>query len=93
MAERIVPLLSTQVARVRFLVPARPTIRLEMAFFCTTASGGTFLSTVVEILNWFKKNCSSASEGVPHRADWVRLGRGILHKGHKSVLQLRYSNE
>jgi hypothetical protein len=35
MAERLVPLPATQLARVRFLVPARPTFRVEkVALFC-----------------------------------------------------------
>ena len=56
MAERIVPLLATQVARVRFPVLARPTFRVEkVALFCNPASGGTFLRTAIEIINWVKK--------------------------------------
>jgi hypothetical protein len=56
MAERIVPLLATQVARVRFPVPVRPTFRVEkVALFCNPASGGTYLSTAIEIIKWVKK--------------------------------------
>jgi hypothetical protein len=56
MAERLVPLLATQVARNRFPVPARPTFRVEkVALFCNPASGGTFSSTAIEIIKWFKK--------------------------------------
>jgi hypothetical protein len=55
MAERLVPLLATQVARVQFLVPARPTFRVEkVVFFCNPASGGTFSSTVIETIKWVK---------------------------------------
>jgi hypothetical protein len=56
MAERLVPLLDTQVARVRFLVLARPTFRVgKVALFCNPASGGTFSSTAIEIIKWVKK--------------------------------------
>jgi hypothetical protein len=49
MAERLVTLLATQVARVQFPVPARPTFRVEkVALFCNSASGGTFSSTAIE---------------------------------------------
>jgi hypothetical protein len=52
MAERLVPLLATQVALVQFPVPARPTFRVEkVAIFCKPASGGT----EIEILKWVKK--------------------------------------
>jgi hypothetical protein len=41
MADRLVPLPATQVARVGFLVPARPMISEEkLALFCNPASGG-----------------------------------------------------
>jgi hypothetical protein len=41
MAERLVPLLATQVTRVRFPVPDRPTYRVEkVALFCSRAVGG-----------------------------------------------------
>jgi hypothetical protein len=53
MAGRIVPLPATLVARVRFPVPAGPTFRVEnVALFCNPASGGTFLSTAIEIIKW-----------------------------------------
>jgi hypothetical protein len=56
MAERLVPLLTTQVARVRFHVPARPTFSVEkVALFCNPVSGGTFSSTAIEIIKWVKK--------------------------------------
>jgi hypothetical protein len=56
MTERLVPLLATQVARFRFLVPARPTFRVEkVALFCNPASGGTFSSTAIEIIKWVTK--------------------------------------
>jgi hypothetical protein len=56
MAERLVPLLATQVARFRFPVPARPTFRVEMvSLFCNPASGGTFSSSAIEIINGLKK--------------------------------------
>jgi hypothetical protein len=51
MAERLVPLLATLVARVRFPVPARLTFRGEkLALFCDPASEGTFSSTTIEII-------------------------------------------
>jgi hypothetical protein len=53
MAEWLVPLLATQVARIRFPVPARPTFSVEkVALFCNPASGGTFSSTAIEIIKW-----------------------------------------
>jgi hypothetical protein len=56
MAERLVLLLATQVARVRFSVPAIPTFRVEkVALFCNPASGGTFSSTANEIIKWVKE--------------------------------------
>jgi hypothetical protein len=71
MAERLVPLLAKQVARVRFPVPARPTFIVEkVALFGNPASGGTFSSTAIEIIKWVKKYCSSASKGVPHLEAW-----------------------
>jgi hypothetical protein len=55
MAQRLVLLLATQVARVRFLVLARPTFRVEkVAIFCSPASGDTFSSTAIEIIKWIK---------------------------------------
>jgi hypothetical protein len=42
MAERLLPLSATQMARVRSLVLARPTISVDkLALFCNPASGGT----------------------------------------------------
>jgi hypothetical protein len=56
MAERFVPLLAMQVARVLFPVPARPTFRVEkVAIFCNPASGGTFSSTAIAIIKWVNK--------------------------------------
>jgi hypothetical protein len=56
MAERLVSLLATQVARVRFPVPARPTFRVaKVALFCQPASEGTFPSNIIEIIKWAKK--------------------------------------
>jgi hypothetical protein len=44
--------LATQVARVQFPVPARPTISVEkVALFCNPVSEGTFSSTAIEIIN------------------------------------------
>jgi hypothetical protein len=51
MAERLVPLLASQVARVRFPVPDRPRFSVEkVTIFCNPASGGTFSSTAIEII-------------------------------------------
>jgi hypothetical protein len=56
MAERLVPLLATQVARVRFPVQVRPTFRVEkVALFYNPASGGSFSSTAIEIIKWVNK--------------------------------------
>jgi hypothetical protein len=56
MAERLVPLLATQVTRVRFPVPARPTFRVvKVALFCNPATGGTFSSIAIEIIKKVKK--------------------------------------
>jgi hypothetical protein len=56
MAERLLSLFATQVARVRFLVLARPTFSVEkVALFCNPASGGTFSSTAIEITKWVDK--------------------------------------
>jgi hypothetical protein len=56
MADRLVPLLAKQVARVGLPVLARPTFRVEkVALFCNPASGGTFSSTVIEIIKWVKQ--------------------------------------
>jgi hypothetical protein len=56
MAERLVPLLATQVARVRVPVPARPTFREEkVTLFCNPASGSTFSSTAIKIKKWVTK--------------------------------------
>jgi hypothetical protein len=56
MAELLVPLRATQVARVRFPVLARPSVRVEkVALFGNPASGGTFSSTASEITKWVKK--------------------------------------
>jgi hypothetical protein len=53
MAERLAPLRATQVARVRS--PDRPTISVnKLALFCNPASGATFSSTAIEIINSFK---------------------------------------
>jgi hypothetical protein len=55
MVERLAILPATQVTRVQFPVPARPTFRVEkVALFCNPASGGTFSSTAIEIIKWVK---------------------------------------
>jgi hypothetical protein len=66
MAERLATLPATQVARVRFPVPARSTFRVEkVALFCNPASGGTFSSTAIEIIKWVK-NIAVAQAKVSH---------------------------
>jgi hypothetical protein len=56
MAERLVPLLATQRAGVRFPVPARPSFSVEkVALFFNPASGSTLSSTTIEIIKWIKK--------------------------------------
>jgi hypothetical protein len=53
MAEQLMLLLATQVAWVRFPVPARPTFIVEkVAPICNSASGGTLSSTANEIIKW-----------------------------------------
>jgi hypothetical protein len=53
MAERLVPLLATKVARVQFPILARPTFRVEkVVLFCNPASRSTFSSTAIEIIKW-----------------------------------------
>jgi hypothetical protein len=67
MAERLATLLATQVARVQFPVPARPTFRVEkVALFCNPASGGTFSSTAIEIIKWGKKIAVAQAKVFPH---------------------------
>jgi hypothetical protein len=43
-----------QVARVRFLVLARPTFSVEKLLFYVTLLRGTFSSTAIEIIKWVK---------------------------------------
>jgi hypothetical protein len=51
MAEQLVPLLATQVARVQLPVPARPRFRVDkVALFCNLAPGGRFSSTAIELI-------------------------------------------
>jgi hypothetical protein len=65
MAERLVPLLATQVGCVRFPVPARPTFRVKkVALFCNPASGGMFSSTALEIMKI--KKIADAQAKVSH---------------------------
>jgi hypothetical protein len=62
MDERLATLLATQVDRVRFPVPARPTFRVDkVALFCNPASGGTFSSSAIEIIKWVKKIAVASS--------------------------------
>jgi hypothetical protein len=52
MAERVMPLLATQVAWVQFPVPASPTFGVEkVTFFCNPP----FSSTAIEIIKWVQK--------------------------------------
>jgi hypothetical protein len=94
MAERLAPLRATQVARARSPVSARPTISVEkVAILSKPASGGTFSSTAIEIINSFKFAVAKANV-FPHLQAWVCVGRGIPHfKGHNIVPRLRYSKE
>jgi hypothetical protein len=69
MAERLVPLLATQVAWVRF--PDRPTFRVvKVALFCNPASEGTFSSTAIEIIKWVKKFAVAQAKVLPHLEAW-----------------------
>jgi hypothetical protein len=66
MAERFAPLRA-----------ARPTIRVEkLAFFCNPATGGTFSSSAIEIMNKLKFAVAKAKV-FPHLEAWVRVGREI----------------
>jgi hypothetical protein len=89
MAELIVPLLATQVARARFPVPDRLMFRVEkVALFYLPVSGGTFSSAAIEIIKW-GKFFAVAQAKVSHLEAWVCIGRGIPHvKGHNCVLWL-----
>jgi hypothetical protein len=56
MAERLVPLPATQVARAQSLVPSRPTISVEkLAIFCNPASGGTLQLLQLHCIVGYKK--------------------------------------
>jgi hypothetical protein len=47
------------------MVLARPTFRVEkVALFCNPASGGTFLSTAIEIIKWVKTTSKGVQKGV-----------------------------
>jgi hypothetical protein len=71
MAERLVPLLATQVARVRLPVLARSRISVEkLALSCNPASKGTFSSTAIEIINRLKFAVAKAKV-FPHLEAWV----------------------
>jgi hypothetical protein len=75
MAKRLVTLLATQVARVRFPVQARPTFRVERwPFFCNPASGGTSSSTAIEIIKWVKQFAVAQAKVFPLVSDrkWFR---------------------
>jgi hypothetical protein len=53
MAEHLATLLDTQVAQIRFPVPARHTFKVEkVSLFCKPVSGGRFSSTAIEIIKW-----------------------------------------
>jgi hypothetical protein len=54
MAERLESLPAMQVARARFLVPARPTYSVEKLLFSVTLLRDTFSSTAIEIIKWVK---------------------------------------
>jgi hypothetical protein len=69
MAERLMPLLATQAAWVRFPVPARSTFRVEkVALFCNPVSGGTFSNTAIKIIKYVKK--FAGAKVVPHLEAW-----------------------
>jgi hypothetical protein len=71
MAECLATLIATQVAWVRFPVPARPSFSVEkVALFCNPASGGTFSSTGIEIIKWVKKIVVALAEVFPHLEAW-----------------------
>jgi hypothetical protein len=73
--EHLAALFSSQVARVRSPVPARPMISVEkLALFCDLASGGTLSSTAIESINSLKFAVAKAKV-FPHLEAWVRVGR------------------
>jgi hypothetical protein len=56
MAERLVTLLATQVARVQYPVPARPTFSVEKWLFSVTMRQGARSQALpFEIIKWVKK--------------------------------------
>jgi hypothetical protein len=64
MDQRFATLLVTQV---QFPVPARPTFRVvKVALFCNPESGGTFLSTAIEIIKWVKFFAEAQAKVFPH---------------------------
>jgi hypothetical protein len=72
-----VPLLATQVARVRFPFPASG----KGGSFCNPASGCTFLSTAIEVIKWVKKFAVAQSK-VSHI---LRPGNTAFKRQHKLV--------
>jgi hypothetical protein len=88
MAERLAPLPATQVARVQFPVPAGPRNSVEMvALF--PASGGTFSSTAIKIIDKLKISVAKAKM-FPHLEARVRVERGIPHsKDSLSLLMVQ----
>jgi hypothetical protein len=82
---------AAQIARVRSPVPDRPTISVEkLSLFCNPASGGTFSSTAIEIINRLKFAVAKVKV-YPHLEAWVRVGSGIPHvKRYNRTLGLRY---
>jgi hypothetical protein len=94
MAERLLPLPASQVARVKSPDLARPTISVEkLAFFCNPVPGGHVASTAIALYSYIKKSVAKAKV-FPHLESWVRIGSGIPHvKGHNSLLRRRNSKE
>jgi hypothetical protein len=71
MADCLAMLLATQVARVRFPVPARPTFYVEkVSLLCYPASGGTFSSSQLGLYNGLKKFAVTKVCG-DLRLDWL----------------------
>jgi hypothetical protein len=91
MAERFEPLPVTQVACVRSPVPGRPTISVEkLALFCNPASGSTFSSTAIAIINRLKFVVAK-SNVFPHlEACMVRVERGIPHMSKVTMVHYNF---
>jgi hypothetical protein len=99
MAEQLVPLLATQVARVQFPLPARPMFRVvKVSLFCNPTSGGTLSSTAIEIIKWVNKIAVAQAKVFPHLEAWdtafkehLKLVNGFKRK-YRRIQALKKKN-